>query len=105
MTFPNKYDQILFGSVRQAWDMGATAVGATVYFGSGESNRQIQEISAAFEEAHALGMATVLWCYIRNNSFKTNDKDFHIAADLTGQSRYCRHRGCRGGIPRCCIRC
>ena len=88
MTFPNKYDQILFGSVRQAWDMGATAVGATVYFGSSESNRQIQEISAAFEEAHALGMATVLWCYIRNNSFKTNDKDFHVAADLTGQANH-----------------
>ena len=88
LTYPNKYDQILFGSVRQAWDLGATAVGATVYFGSAESNRQIQEVTAAFEEAHALGLATVLWCYLRNNAFATPDKDFHVAADLTGQANH-----------------
>jgi class I fructose-bisphosphate aldolase len=88
LTYPNKFDQVLFGSVRQAWDMGATAVGATVYFGSAESNRQIKEITAAFEEAHALGLATVLWCYTRNNSFKANDKDYHLAADLTGQANH-----------------
>jgi len=88
LTYPNKFDQIMFGSVRQAWDMGATAVGATVYFGSSESNRQIIEVTQAFEEAHALGMATVLWCYTRNNSFKTADKDFHVAADLTGQANH-----------------
>jgi class I fructose-bisphosphate aldolase len=88
LTYPNKFDQIMFGSVRQAWDMGATAVGATVYFGSPESNRQIIEVTAAFEEAHRLGMATVLWCYTRNNAFKTNDKDYHVAADLTGQANH-----------------
>ncbi|GAB3851314.1 class I fructose-bisphosphate aldolase [Hymenobacter terrigena] len=88
LTYPNKFDQIMFGSVQQAWDMGATAVGATVYFGSAESNRQITEVTAAFEEAHALGLATVLWCYTRNNSFKTADKDFHVAADLTGQANH-----------------
>ncbi|MBH8558163.1 class I fructose-bisphosphate aldolase [Hymenobacter negativus] len=88
LTYPNKFDQIMFGSVRQAWDLGATAVGATVYFGSAESNRQITEVAAAFEEAHALGLATVLWCYTRNNAFKTADKDFHVAADLTGQANH-----------------
>jgi class I fructose-bisphosphate aldolase len=88
LTYPNKFDQILFGSVRQAWDMGATAVGATVYFGSTESNRQIEEVTAAFEEAHRLGMATVLWCYTRNNAFKTVDKDYHVSADLTGQANH-----------------
>ncbi len=88
LTYPNKFDQIMFGSVRQAWDMGATAVGATVYFGSEESDRQIIEVSRAFEEAHALGMATVLWCYTRNNAFKTSDKDYHVAADLTGQANH-----------------
>ena len=88
LTYPNKFNQILFGSVRQAWDMGATAVGATVYFGSEESNRQIIEVTQAFEEAHQLGMATVLWCYTRNNAFKTNDKDYHVAADLTGQANH-----------------
>jgi class I fructose-bisphosphate aldolase len=88
LTYPNKFDQILFGSVRQAWDMGATAVGATVYFGSTESNRQILEITAAFEEAHRLGMATVLWCYTRNNAFKTAEKDYHVSADLTGQANH-----------------
>ncbi|SFQ68976.1 class I fructose-bisphosphate aldolase [Hymenobacter arizonensis] len=88
LTYPNKYEQIMFGSVRQAWDMGATAVGATVYFGSEDSNREIVEVAAAFEEAHSLGMATVLWCYTRNNAFKTAQKDFHVAADLTGQANH-----------------
>ncbi|UPL48272.1 class I fructose-bisphosphate aldolase [Hymenobacter sublimis] len=88
LTYPNTYDQILFGSVEKAWNLGATAVGATVYFGSEESNRQIQEVAAAFERAHELGMATVLWCYTRNNAFKTKDKDFHVAADLTGQANH-----------------
>ncbi|MCA8831478.1 class I fructose-bisphosphate aldolase [Hymenobacter pini] len=88
LTYPNKYDQILFGSVEEAWNLGATAVGATIYFGSEESGRQIQEVSAAFERAHELGMATVLWCYLRNNAFKTDGKDFHVAADLTGQANH-----------------
>ena len=88
LTYPNKFNQIMFGSVRQAWDMGATAVGATVYFGSEDSNRQIIEVTEAFEEAHRLGLATVLWCYTRNNAFKTADKDFHVAADLTGQANH-----------------
>ena len=88
LTYPNKFDQIMFGSVRQAWDMGATAVGATVYFGSEESNRQMTEVTAAFEEAHALGLVTVLWCYTRNNAFKTKDTDYHVAADLTGQANH-----------------
>ena len=88
LTYPNQFDQIMFGSVRQAWDMGATAVGATVYFGSAESSRQIIEVTRAFEEAHALGMATVLWCYLRNNGFKTADTDYHLAADLTGQANH-----------------
>src|SRR6056297_2580317 len=88
LTYPNKYDQIPFGSVREAWDMGATAVGATIYFGSEESNRQIQEIAAAFEEAHQLGMATILWCYTRNSAFKKDGKDYHSAADLTGQANH-----------------
>ena len=88
LTYPNKFDQISFGSVRQAWDMGATAVGATVYFGSAESNRQIGEVTEAFEQAHALGLATVLWCYTRNNAFKTEANDYHVAADLTGQANH-----------------
>ncbi|WP_426059729.1 class I fructose-bisphosphate aldolase [Hymenobacter sp. B1770] len=88
LSYPNKFDQIMFGSVRQAWDMGATAVGATVYFGSEDSNREIVEVAAAFEEAHSLGMATVLWCYTRNNAFKTAQKDFHVAGDLTGQANH-----------------
>lgn len=88
MTYPNKYDQIPFGSVREAWDMGATAIGATIYFGSEESTRQIQEIAAAFEEAHQLGMATILWCYTRNSGFKKDGKDYHSAADLTGQANH-----------------
>jgi class I fructose-bisphosphate aldolase len=88
MTYPNKYDQILFGNVKAAWEMGATAVGATIYFGSEESTRQIQEIAFAFEEAHQLGMATILWCYTRNSAFKTEDQDYHAAADLTGQANH-----------------
>ena len=88
LTYPNKYDQIPFGSVREAWDMGATAIGATIYFGSEESTRQIQEIAAAFEEAHQLGMATILWCYTRNSQFKTDQEDYHAAADLTGQANH-----------------
>lgn len=88
LTYPNKYDQILFASVEQAYDMGAVAVGATIYFGSEESDRQIQEISAAFEAAHSFGMATILWCYLRNNAFKTAEKDYHVAADLTGQANH-----------------
>jgi class I fructose-bisphosphate aldolase len=88
LTYPNKNDQILFGSVDQAFDMGAVAVGATVYFGSDESTRQIQEISEAFEYAHQLGLATILWAYIRNSAFKTKEKDYHVSADLTGQANH-----------------
>lgn len=88
MTYPNKYDQIMFGSVEEAWNLGAAAVGATIYFGSEESNRQIVEVAAAFERAHELGMATILWCYTRNNDFKKEGKDFHVAADLTGQANH-----------------
>jgi class I fructose-bisphosphate aldolase len=88
LTYPNKHDQILFGSVKDAWNMGACAIGATVYFGSAESNRQIREISEAFAYAHELGLATILWCYTRNAAFKTNDKDYHAAADLTGQANH-----------------
>lgn len=88
LSYPNKYDQIMFGSVKQAWDMGAIAVGATIYFGSAESTRQIQEVSEAFAYAHELGMATILWCYTRNNAFKTSEKDFHTSADLTGQANH-----------------
>src|SRR6516164_745788 len=83
LTYPNKFDQIMFGSVQQAYDLGAAGVGATIYFGSDEATRQIQEVSAAFEEAHRLGMFTVLWCYLRNNAFKTDAADYHVAADLT----------------------
>lgn len=88
LTYPNKYDQILFASVDQAFNMGAVAVGATIYYGSEESSRQIQEISQAFEYAHSLGMFTVLWAYLRNNAFKTKDNDYHLAADLTGQANH-----------------
>src|SRR5262245_1925579 len=88
LTYPNKFDQIMFGSVKQAYDMGAVAVGATIYFGSEESSRQIQEVSRAFAQAHEYGMATVLWCYLRNAAFKTADKDYHLAADLTGQANH-----------------
>lgn len=88
MTYPNKFDQIMFGSVRDAWNMGAVAVGATVYFGSAESDRQIIEIAKAFEEAHSLGMATILWCYTRNDAFVKDGVDYHTAADLTGQANH-----------------
>ncbi len=87
LTYPNKFDQILFANAKQAQEMGAVAVGATIYFGSPESGRQIQEISAAFHQAHQLGMATILWCYLRNPAFK-KDKDYHLAADLTGQANH-----------------
>jgi len=87
LTFPNKFDQIFFGTVKEAWDMGAAAVGATIYFGSDQADRQIVEVSRAFAEAHELGMATVLWCYLRNPAFK-KDKDYHLAADLTGQANH-----------------
>lgn len=88
MTYPNKHDQIMFGSVRDAWNMGAVAVGATVYFGSAESNRQIIEVAQAFEEAHNLGMATILWCYSRNDGFIKDGIDYNTAADITGQANY-----------------
>jgi class I fructose-bisphosphate aldolase len=87
LTYPNKYDQIMFGNVQQAFDMGAVAIGATIYFGSEESARQIQEVSEAFAFAHELGLATILWCYLRNPGFKT-DKDYHVSADLTGQANH-----------------
>src|SRR6516164_8619146 len=87
LTYPNKADQILFGTVKEAYDLGAAAVGATIYFGSAESGRQIVEIAQAFQHAHELGMATVLWCYLRNPAFK-KDKDYHLAADLTGQANH-----------------
>jgi class I fructose-bisphosphate aldolase len=88
LTYPNTYDQILFASVDQAFDMGAVAVGATIYFGSQESNRQIIEISEAFQYAHELGLATILWAYLRNAEFKTKEADYHLAADLTGQANH-----------------
>ncbi len=88
LTYPNKFDQIMFGSVDEAWNLGATAVGATIYFGSEESSRQIVEVAQAFERAHELGMATILWCYTRNNGFKKDGIDYHTAADLTGQANH-----------------
>jgi len=88
LTYPNTYDQILFGDIDTAFDMGAAAVGATIYFGSPESKRQIQEVSKAFRYAHEKGMATILWCYLRNPAFKTAEKDYHVAADLTGQANH-----------------
>jgi len=88
LTYPNKFDQIMFGSVEDAWNMGAAAVGATIYFGSEESNRQIIEVAEAFERAHELGMATILWCYTRNNGFKKDGVDYHTAADLTSQANH-----------------
>ncbi|MDR3229831.1 MAG: class I fructose-bisphosphate aldolase [Synergistaceae bacterium] len=88
LSYPEKHDQVLFASVEQAWDMGAVAVGATIYFGSDESTRQIQEISQAFSHAHELGMTTILWCYLRNAAFKTKEKDYHVSADLTGQGNH-----------------
>ncbi len=88
LTYPNKADQIMFGSVKSAYDLGAVAIGATIYFGSDESTRQIQEVSKAFEEAHALGMATILWCYTRNSAFKKDGIDYNVSADLTGQANH-----------------
>ncbi len=88
LTYPNKADQIMFGSVRSAYDLGAVAIGATIYFGSDNSTRQIQEVAKAFEEAHELGMATILWCYTRNNAFKKDGIDYHVSADLTGQANH-----------------
>lgn len=88
ISYPNRFDQIMFGTIRDAWNMGATAVGATIYFGSEESTRQIVEVSKAFEYAHELGMATVLWCYLRNSGFKKDGVDYHTAADLTGQANH-----------------
>ena len=88
LSYPNEFDEILYGSVEEAWNLGATAVGATIYFGSENSHRQIVEISEAFQQAHELGMATVLWCYLRNSAFKKDGKDFHVSADLTGQANH-----------------
>lgn len=88
LTYPNKFDQVMFASIKACWNLGAAAVGATIYFGSEESTRQIQEVSRAFEMAHELGMATILWCYLRNPAFKKDDKDYHVSADLTGQANH-----------------
>ena len=88
LTYPNKYDQIMFADVEQAWDLGAAAVGATIYFGSDNADRQIQEVSQAFKIAHELGMATILWCYLRNSAFKKDGIDYHLSADLTGQANH-----------------
>jgi class I fructose-bisphosphate aldolase len=88
LTYPNQFNQIMYGSVEDAWNLGAVAVGATIYFGSEESSRQIIEVAEAFEKAHDLGMATILWCYIRNNAFKKDGVDYHVAADLTGQANH-----------------
>ncbi|MFM7196115.1 MAG: class I fructose-bisphosphate aldolase [Bacteroidota bacterium] len=88
LTYPNKADQIMFGTVRDAWNLGAAAIGATIYFGSDNSTRQIVEVARAFEEAHSLGMATILWCYTRNNAFKKDGVDYHVSADLTGQANH-----------------
>ncbi|MGD2147797.1 MAG: class I fructose-bisphosphate aldolase, partial [Anaerolineae bacterium] len=85
LSYPNTYDQVFFASIKQAWDMGAVAVGATIYFGSPESRRQIVEVSEAFQMAHEMGMATILWCYLRNQAFKVGGEDYHASADLTGQ--------------------
>lgn len=88
LTYPNTFDQIMFGSIEEAWNMGAKAVGATIYFGSDESSRQIIEVAEAFEYAHELGMSTILWCYTRNGAFKIDGKDYHTSADLTGQANH-----------------
>ena len=88
LTYPNSYDQVMFGTIKEAWNMGAIAVGATIYFGSEQSRRQIVEVSQAFEYAHELGMATILWCYFRNSGFKKDGTDYHAAADLTGQANH-----------------
>ncbi len=88
LTYPNKHDQIMFGSVEDAWNLGAAAVGATIYFGSDNATRQIVEVAEAFQRAHELGMATILWCYTRNNAFKKEGVDYHVSADLTGQANH-----------------
>src|SRR5215470_10502167 len=88
LSYPNSFDQIIFADIKQAFDMGATGVGATIYFGSEESKRQLQEITEMFHQAHDLGMYTVLWCYLRNSAFKTKEADYHVAADLTGQANH-----------------
>jgi len=88
LTYPNKFDQIMFADVEQAWEMGAAAIGCTIYFGSQESSRQIQEVSQAFKYAHELGMTTILWCYLRNPAFNVDEKDYHSSADLTGQANH-----------------
>jgi class I fructose-bisphosphate aldolase len=88
LSYPNKYDQTMFGTIKSAWNMGATAVGATIYWGSAESARQLKEVGEAFEAAHELGMATILWCYTRNNAFKVDGVDYHTSADLTGQANH-----------------
>jgi len=88
LSYPNQFDQVMFAQVQQAFDMGAVGVGATIYFGSPESPRQIQEVAQAFQRAHELGLFTILWCYTRNNAFKTADKDYHVSADLTGQANH-----------------
>ena len=88
LTYPNKFDQVMFASIKAGWNLGAAAIGATIYFGSPESTRQLQEVTAAFEMAHELGMATILWCYLRNPAFKTKDKDYHVSADLSGQANH-----------------
>src|SRR5260370_8383790 len=88
LTLPNKFDQVLFGTVKEAKNLGAVAVGATIYFGSDESTRQIKEIAEAFAQAHELGLACILWCYLRNSKFKTPEGDMHAAADLTGQANH-----------------
>jgi class I fructose-bisphosphate aldolase len=88
LTYPEKYDQVMFANVKQSWDLGATAIGATIYFGSEEASRQIQEVSEAFAYAHELGMVTVLWCYLRNSAFKKDGVDYHVSADITGQANH-----------------
>jgi class I fructose-bisphosphate aldolase len=88
LSYPNKYDQVMFGTIREAWNLGAVAVGATIYFGSAESSRQIVEVSRAFEMAHEMGMATILWCYTRNAAFKKDGIDYHTAADLSSQANH-----------------
>src|SRR6058998_1238733 len=88
ISYPNSFDQIRFANIKQAFDMGCTGVGATIYFGSEESKRQLQEITTMFHEAHTLGMYTVLWCYLRNSAFKTKEMDYHLSADLTGQANH-----------------
>jgi len=88
LSYPNKYDQVMFGSIKEAWNMGAVSIGATIYWGSAESTRQLQEVATAFEMAHSLGMSTVLWCYLRNSGFTVDGVDYHNSADLTGQANH-----------------